>query len=95
MKFATKLMALLGATAMVATALVSGPTAAFAKTKMTRVHGYTRVTRTGRKVTVKSYTRHYRGGKLTKVHGYTRTLKSGRKVHVHAYTRASGKKKAM
>lgn len=93
----TRLSAALGLTVLLAAS-------AFAQTpptapKMgTPVKGYTKTLKSGKKVTVKGYTRKPAAAasapKGTAVKGYTRTLKSGKTVAVKGYTRKASTKSA-
>jgi len=86
MKFLTKLAAFVGAAAFVIGLTVSPATAAGSK-KMVHVHGYTKVTKTGKVIHVKGHDRVAPGHKVVKVKGYTKVTKTGKVVHVKAHTR--------
>ena len=80
--------------ALVMLALVCTPAFAQAPAgkKAVTVHGYTRKTKNGKIVTVKSYTRTAGAKKVAKttiVKGYTRKTKSGKIVTVKSYKRTA------
>ena len=61
----------------------------------THVKGYTKTLKSGKKVTVKGYTRMAKPMPGTAVKGYTKTMKSGKTVTVKGYTRKAPMKGMM
>ena len=63
----------------------------------THVKGYTKMTKTGKMVTVKGYDRKAKMPmpKMAKVKGYTKMTKTGKMVTVKGYTRKVAPKKGM
>ena len=80
-------------------AAVFTATAAFAQMSApagTHVKGYTKMTKSGKMVSVKGYNRMAKPmPKMARVKGYTKMTKSGKMVTVKGYTRKAAPKKMM
>lgn len=94
MKLFARITALLGITSVLAGAAWAqtpppAPSMSPAAPAATRVHGYTKMLKSGKMVKVRGYKRKtpMMMPKMTAIKGYTRMSKSGKAVHVNGYTR--------
>ncbi len=94
MKLFAKLSALLGITAVLAGAVFAqtpppAPSMSPSAPAVTRVHGYTKMLKSGKVVQVRGYKRKspMMMPKMTAIKGYTRRTKTGSTVHVNGYVR--------